>query len=260
MYPTPCFYVNEVLEYFKTRIQAVLGSRFLGMYLYGSLALGDFDPQHSDIDFCVVTDADVGEDIFDELKKMHADFDRSGLPYACKVDAAYLPRGALNHSGPTQALYPQIEWEHSLAWDRLELGWAFQRHTLRRHGVTVAGPDPAVFIEPVKAEEMRAAALAIAGRWLEQARDDPGWLEWVRGRQAQSFVVLTLCRMLYSLDSGDVVSKPNAARWAQAALGQPWADLIERALEGRREEGQISDHEMHVTLALIQYTADRCQT
>jgi predicted nucleotidyltransferase len=36
-------------------MQAVLRDRFIGLYLGGSLALGDFDPQRSDIDFVAVT-------------------------------------------------------------------------------------------------------------------------------------------------------------------------------------------------------------
>jgi len=42
--------------------------------------------------------------------------------------------------------------------------------------------------------------------------------------------VLTMCRMRYTLQYGVVVSKPMAARWAQAALDSRWTALIEAAL------------------------------
>ena len=61
-------------------------------------------------------------------------------------------------------------------------------------------------------------------------RSDPTRLA---SRGYQSYIVLTLCRMLYTLQAGAVASKPAAARWAQAALGEPWAPLIERALANR---------------------------
>ncbi|HZR39820.1 MAG TPA: aminoglycoside adenylyltransferase domain-containing protein, partial [Ktedonobacteraceae bacterium] len=90
-------------------------------------------------------------------------------------------------------------------------------------------------------------------------RNDPSWLEWVRQREEQAFVVLTLCRLLYTLDITDVVSKPAAAHWAQKALGERWAGLIERALAGQHEDGEISDSEMEDTIALIEYTVERSQ-
>jgi len=43
LHPTPYADVNEVLHDFLVSIQALLGRRFLGMYVLGSLVLGDFD-------------------------------------------------------------------------------------------------------------------------------------------------------------------------------------------------------------------------
>ena len=57
LHPTPYAGVNAVLHHFLASIQAIVGSHFRGMYLSGSLALGDFDPRSSDIDFIVVTGA-----------------------------------------------------------------------------------------------------------------------------------------------------------------------------------------------------------
>ena len=74
------------------RIQAILGSQFVGMYLYGSLAIGDFDPQGSDIDFLVVTEGDLAETQFTSLQEMHKQFDGSGSPWAGRVETAYIPR------------------------------------------------------------------------------------------------------------------------------------------------------------------------
>jgi predicted nucleotidyltransferase len=48
--PTPFPEVNHALAEFETRMWAILGRQFLGMYLYGSLAIEDFDPRSSDID------------------------------------------------------------------------------------------------------------------------------------------------------------------------------------------------------------------
>lgn len=48
--PTPYADVNEMLRELLVQAQTILGSHFVGMYLSGSLAPGDFNPHSSDID------------------------------------------------------------------------------------------------------------------------------------------------------------------------------------------------------------------
>lgn len=255
--PTPYADVNLALRDVLASARAILGERFVGMYLYGSLALGDFDPRGSDIDVVVVTDAALSDGLFAALRDMHARFDASGSPWARKIEAAYIPRDALRPDAPTAARYPQIEKGGTLVLDHLESGWVVQCYTLRKHGVVVAGPDPRALIDPIDPRDLQRAAAVHAVIWAEQARHDSNWLAWVRRRENGSFVVLTLCRMLYTLDTGTVASKPVAARWAQGAVDKRWAALIERALAGQHEGGDASDADVHDTVALVEYTVER---
>jgi hypothetical protein len=41
-YPTPYTDINEMLALLLTRLQAILGQHFIGIYLSGSLVVGDF--------------------------------------------------------------------------------------------------------------------------------------------------------------------------------------------------------------------------
>jgi hypothetical protein len=104
---------------------------------------------------------------------------------------------------------------------------------------------------------MPPAVADIAGMWLKQASEDPSWLEWLRDRHSQSFVILTLCRMLYSLATGDVASKPTATRWARITLGAPWADLIARSLAMQHDTEALSQRDEDDTIAFIRYTLQR---
>ena len=49
-------------------------------------------------------------------------------------------------------------------------------------------------------------------------------------------VALTMCRDLYVLERGALVSKTAAASWAARRLGPPWAHLVERTLGWRADE------------------------
>ena len=62
--------VNLLVQELIQSVQIILGSHFVGAYLFGSLTSGDFD-QHSDIDVLVVAD-DQTYDLFAALKTMHA--------------------------------------------------------------------------------------------------------------------------------------------------------------------------------------------
>jgi hypothetical protein len=259
LFPTPVDDVNRVLFGFLARIQEILGGQFVGMYLYGSLALGDFDPGTSDIDFIVVTKTEISDDLYAALEEMHVQFNTGGSAWAGRIEAAYIPRQALFHTEPTTEKYPQVEKGTKLFKAPLEIGWCFQLYTLRERRVVVAGPNPRTITRTVGLDDMRRAVDTITGRWLEQAHNDPEWLKWVHLKEAQSFAVLTLCRMLYSLETGDVTSKPAAARWARQFLEPHWAGLIDRALTNQHAQGEATAQDVDDTLALILYTVNQSQ-
>jgi hypothetical protein len=178
--PTPFPDVNAVLHHFAARTRTILESQFLGMYLYGSLDLGDFDPHNSDIDFIVVTKNEVGDNLYTGLQALHAQFDSSDSPWAAKIEAAYIPKEALHHSAPTQAKYPQIEKGTKLVKAPLEMGWAFQLFTLREHGVVIAGPDPRTISAPVDlaawpGRSTRTRRGRYFGIYSVHCREKPGW-------------------------------------------------------------------------------------
>lgn len=246
-----------VLADFLPRIQSLFGNHFVGMYLVGSLALGDFDLHRGDIDFVVVTDTDVGEDLFDSLQDIHTQFAASNSPWADKIEAIYIPYPALRHAASTASHYPQIEKGTRLFRAPLESGWVFHCITIRDHGVVVAGPEPRMLVDTINPQAVHSAAKEITGLWLEQSRNDPTWLPWLRQRDAQTFVILTLCRLLYALATGSVASKPRAAQWAQKAFDGSWATLIERTLARQHEAGNITQNEEDEALAFIQFTFEQ---
>ncbi len=253
--PTPHASVNAVLLDFATNTRAILGDRFLGLYLYGSLALGDFDPDTSDLDWIVVTQEEVTAAQFNALQEMHTAFDQGDSPWAGRIEAAYIPLEAVNQ--PVSGVYPQVEKGTGLFVAPLEPGWAFQRLTLREHGVVVAGPDPHLLIDPVPRADMRQSAAVILGEWLEGSRLDPSWIAWARQGSNLSFVVLTLCRLMYSLETGSVASKPAAARWVLENSDGRWSRVIKKALDGKQAWWEASETDLEDMLALLRVTMEK---
>jgi hypothetical protein len=249
--------VDHVLGWFLERVRALFGVEFVGMYLYGSLALGDFDSANSDIDFVVVADAEYDSGVIEALRDMHAAFEGSGSPKAGRIEAVYTDREGLRRFPASDNAYPQVEADRGFFVEPLEMGWIFQCWTLRERGVVLAGPHPSTTIPPLDPDALRRAAAPVALMWQRAAREDPTWIPWLRDRPSMSFVVLTLCRLLYTLDTAQVASKPAAARWAQHHIDIMWSKLIDRATAGKYTPGTIEGWEEQQTLALIDYTV-RC--
>ena len=131
--------VDHVLHWFLAQVQVLLGTEFVGMYLVGSLALGDFDPANSDIDFIIVTKAQLAPALIAALRDMHTRIDQSTSPWAGRIEAVYVERDALHIFPPGEKAYPQVEKGRGLFVEPLEMGWNFERWTLREHGAGRAG-------------------------------------------------------------------------------------------------------------------------
>ena len=250
---TPYPDVNAVLHVLLSDVQTVLGNHFIGMYLSGSLASGDFAPQRSDIDFVVVTADDLPGEILPALEALHARITASGLKWATKLEGSYIPQQALRRYDPAHAQHPALRVDGSFGVDQHGSDWVIQCHIIREQGVVVAGPAPQTLIDPVQPNDLRRAALGTLREWWSPQLYNPSRLH---SSEYQAYAILTMCRALYTLQYGIVVSKPVAARWAQQALGERWAALIERALAWSHNT-QLDD--LNETLDFIRYTLERGQ-
>ena len=247
--PTPYPDINAVLQLLLSGAQEILGDRFVGMYLYGSLASGDFDLQRSDIDFLVVTDDNLSSEVIHALEELHIRLWASGLKWTAKLEGAYVPRRTLRRHDPDAALCPTIN-EGRFYLDRLGSDWIIQRHILSKHDVTMAGPPAQTLIDPVTPDEVRSAVSGVLREWWQPTLENP---TFIRNREYEAYATLTMCRALYALEYGEIVSKPIAARWAVKTTGGRWAMLIDRALDWPHEPQPESLSE---TLEFIRYTVE----
>jgi len=252
--------VNVALRDFLSSIQTILAVHLRGMYLVGSLAVGDFDLDTSDLDIIVVTDGALSEDRIAALREFHTRFGASDSPWATRLEAVYVPQEDLRAPASVTARYPQVERDRPFFVEPLEPGWSVQRYTLREHGVVIAGQDPRELLDPVDPDEMHRAGGIIAHTWLDQAEHDPTWLDWARPQPYFAFVVATLCRLLYTLETDAVASKPAATRWAQQTFDSQWADFIARSWDARNENGETPQSDMETLVAFICYTVARYDT
>lgn len=238
--------LRSVLEELVTSVRAALPENFVGMYLQGSFAVGDFD-QHSDVDFIVVVRDGLSDDEVAALQVLH---DRIfGLPsaWAQHLEGSYFPAAILR--SPQWCGTPLWFLDHgSRSLVRSDhCNTLVVRCVLRDHGITLAGPAPHTLIDPIPIDALRREMHETIHAWGREILEDP---DVFRNRFYQGFIVLNYARMLHDLVAGRPGSKRAGAEWAKANLDAEWSGLIDRAWNGRpnpavsvREPADDADYE-----------------
>ena len=228
--PTAYPDVNSALGTMRDRIGDVLGSHFIGFYACGSLALGDFDPETSDIDAVIVTDGDLDQQTVQALKDMHAEVFENGSYWIRRIELSYTPLEAMKAYDPAHPPRPGLYKDGDLRPVRHGEDWVLHRHVLREQGIIVAGAHPRTMIDPVSREEMRQAVAVgiLQNFWEARVLPDPTPLEHDDAYQA--YATLTMCRALFTMETGQVASKKQSAMWARDVLDEPFKSLAERVV------------------------------
>jgi hypothetical protein len=122
----------------------------------------------------------------------------------------------------------KIAWDEEVDWIEYRPSSVLERWAIREHGIILLGTNPKTLIDPVTPEDLTAAA-----RGELRAR----WRNWSGGRWprshiqtylgAQGYEVETICRALYTIRYGEMISKRDAIAWGLAHLPERWHPLLE---------------------------------
>ena len=224
--------VNRLLSTLRTRIKSILNDKFIGTYVYGSLAVGDFDPESSDIDFLIVTTEEIRGDVLTQLQAMHHEiYHNNRSKWEKEIEASYIQKDALWKYDINNRDHPHIDrGEDNLKIEPHEMDWIVQRYSLRKYGIVIEGPPIQDLIAPISISELYQALWDLMDFWWIPMIDNPTSLEYEGYR---TYAILTMCRILYTVEQGQIISKIRAGEWAVQALDEQWQRLIQRALDHR---------------------------
>ena len=236
MQVTPNESINELLELILASIQRILATKLVGLYLYGSLVIGDFDPDISDIDLVAALSSDIDDREFEELQKMHIAFANQHKEWDDRIEVCYISVAALNAVRSRTSNIANISPGEPFHMRESSREWLSDWYLVREKGIVLFGPSPKTIIEPISKDEFIQTIKAHARAWGE-------WINDIHTRNGQAYAILTMCRALYTCKNGEQVSKKQAALWAQQELPD-WSQLIQNALMWREDwrNGQV-DHE-----------------
>ncbi|BCJ51761.1 hypothetical protein Asp14428_32360 [Actinoplanes sp. NBRC 14428] len=219
-----------------------------GLYLQGSLALGDYRPGVSDIDFVAVTsrtpDPRALEALHAALRRTHGEVFFDGL---------YLPEDALRRDPEVVPDGPAVrEW-------RVEAVSRFERHLVTWHvldqgGIAVRGPAVAELCVYTDWPMLAAATREnLAGYWTSWRNRAVLGLTGT-GDWTVAWGVLGVTRLRHTLAAGRVTSKTEAAGYALETYDERWHRIVREALRIRTGEGEpLYRNPVHRHLDLIRF-------
>jgi len=221
--------LNLVLRELVANVHQILGKNFVGAYLQGSFAVGDFD-EHSDCDFVIVTNRELADTAVFKLQSMHRRIYVLGVAWAKHLEGSYFPKNVLKdyaHSGE-QLWYLDRGQKELVQSDHCNT--KVVRWILRERGVVLSGPKPSTLIDPIPVDVLRQEVYSVITGWGKEILSNP---ERFNNRYYQSFIVLNYSKMLYDLHTGEINSKRAGAEWAKHNLDKSWSGLIDRTWAGR---------------------------
>ena len=235
---TPYADVNTMLDYFRQALPECLGDNLVGLYLFGSLTYGGFNPDTSDIDLLAIVRQPLSPAMLEQVRQLHARAEQLYPRWQARIEASYTPLHLFTSTLPPAE--PRPYYGEATFYPAAEYGneWLINNALLHTHGVTLLGPDFRSLAGPVAMREIQSACIRDLFREWEPKRLDRAWLD---NGHYQSYLILNLCRILYTVTTARLGSKPEAAAWVRATWPQ-WAALIEAA-EGWRYGDTLPHHD-----------------
>jgi len=218
------------IEYFVKGCQSIIESELVGVYLHGSLAMGAFNPRHSDVDLLVVTREPLSVSN-QYLIAAELVFIISGHP--SPIEVTYMNKDQLEEwQYPTPFDFHYSEtWRQRFEADLRDGSWKdWGQETrydpdLAAHIAVLNHYGEVLFGEPIQTVFPHVPAENFRDSILNDYRDIRHNL-----RRNAVYSVLNMCRVLQSLEERSIGSKVAGGMWALDHLAPEHHPLIEAAL------------------------------
>lgn len=215
--------IAAYLDELVLRLRRTLGDELLGVWQFGSGALGDFDPLRSDLDVQAVVAGRIG---FPARRRLTTQLSHPAFPCPVRgLEFVLYARGDLAtgsyllnlNTGPRMEQHESFEPQGDPRfWFVIDLAIG------REHGRTLYGPAPASVIPPMSRHDVASALQEALAFWTGP-----------EGSAVQA--ILAACRAWAWATDGDWRSKGAAADWARHQMAD--TGPIDRAQAARAGTG-----------------------
>ncbi len=263
--------IRHQVERLRDSLGRAIGDNLFGLYLHGSLALGDFVSDQSDIDLLAVLHAPMIAEVKWEVAGVLLIVSSDPRP----IEITFTTEAALSSLRFPLAydFHYSEDWRERMQADLVTGAWRAwnegERHDedlsgqvaiTRRHGIRLHGEDVEDTL-PVIPDEEIAACFVREGLW---ALDNWGEIpETCLSEPVPVYGILNSCRTLCYLHTGRMCSKGEAGRWALTKLPTEHARVVKAALDVRYVTGRadtLANADLRAFAAFMRQTIPNPET
>jgi streptomycin 3"-adenylyltransferase len=229
--------VREFLSETLSCVHSILQDVLVGIYLYGSLAMGCFNPKSSDIDLILV----VRKRLLKVQRKKVIKCLREVCSKSRRIELSIVRENILRN--PQYPIMVDLHFEYwgEIFENEKDNEILSNLYTTRKRGFRIWGkPISSVFSEIPPQYHLKSVIedLNCTRKYLHENPERVGYdpvVYWVLGS----------CRILAFIRDEKVLSKLEGGQWGLANLPKQYHDLVEQAIsryQGKKKE-QIWNHE-----------------
>jgi predicted nucleotidyltransferase len=197
----------------------------IGIYLFGSLAYGGFDKGRSDIDIVVITKTLIKGSELHTIKNIHKELENINEKWSKRLEASYTPIEMLKEKAPPKEPRP---YYGEIFYNEATYGneWLINNYLLYHYGIAIYGPEFKTLInEPINIKDIQQACINdFYAEWIPKIDDH----EWLSNSHYQSYLVLNICRIIYTINESEVANKQKSCNWVKSKYKE-WEELINEA-------------------------------
>jgi hypothetical protein len=239
-----------------------LQAHFYGMYLYGSIALGAFEELQSDIDIVALTRGEWSSLELKQLAELHARLIKT-YPLGRRLEVFYVPVELLGSMHPNRRHSKEVRFPvaHDGTFSPASHGEmnAVTWWIIQHKGIRLMWPERSELPLEVTWQDVLNTMRYNLDVYFAGKAKRPYIYLYDAGVE---FAVTNLCRILTTIEEGEIVSKSEAlARW-RGRLPERWVQLLDEAWRIRYQLRQTAFYRSRVkrmreTLAFIGYVRER---
>lgn len=217
-------HIVKSLEEFVDKANGILNNNILSAYCFGSSIYEDFHIGYSDLDFFIVTEDTITEDIFKEFSLLRTEFKNSKHPYFSVLEGEIISKAAIKNDIESNVIY----WGTSK--DRLNHKYGLSGFSLRGlidKGYLIYGKEIRKELPYPSNEEMLSQVNSMIETIKKYARitnEDIHSVDWL----------FLISQSIYWLKTLNTDGKTNTAKWIIKNCNYSWIDALQKAVEIRQ--------------------------
>ena len=228
-----------ILDDFINRLRELLNDGLLGVYLTGSIALGGYYDDKSDVDFTVVTEKTLDEKKINGLSTIHTEMLRK-YPKSI-LEGHYITNAELGRT--PDEISPVVTYNGGRVTRSIFGINMITWFTLKKHGVTAFGLAAIDLVFDAPTDKLLAYVSdnvkTYWTSWLKQTKK----LFSIKGLYALTSAAIEwgvsgISRMYYTLSESDVISKDKSIEYALTLTPQKYHRILQDALAIRTGNGK----------------------